>query len=191
MKRLLLLLSLSALCASAVHAAPTAADNVRIYFSPRGGCTDAIINEVRQATKTILVQAYTFTSAPIAEALVKASKRGIKITVILDKEQAKEQYSVADFLSRAGIRTLIDAEHTIAHNKTIIIDEQAVITGSFNFTKSAEEHNAENLLVIKDKTIVEKYTRNWREHENHSRTYDKATIGTSTTGNRGHFRTTH
>jgi phosphatidylserine/phosphatidylglycerophosphate/cardiolipin synthase-like enzyme len=50
----------------------------------------------------------------------------------------------------------------------IVIDEQAFITGSFNFTKSAEDKNAENLLVIKDKGIAMKYTENWKEHARHS-----------------------
>jgi phosphatidylserine/phosphatidylglycerophosphate/cardiolipin synthase-like enzyme len=186
MNRTLLIFSLCLLATLSSRAATTAADNIRIYFSPHGGCTDAIVNEIRQAQKTILVQAYTFTSAPIAEALTKAAKRGVKVAVILDNEQAREQYSEADFLSRSGIRTLIDSEHSIAHNKIIILDDAAVITGSFNFTKSAETSNAENILVIKDKTITEKYTRNWRDHERHSTVYDKATIGASR--NHGNFR---
>jgi phosphatidylserine/phosphatidylglycerophosphate/cardiolipin synthase-like enzyme len=62
----------------------------------------------------------------------------------------------------------IDAKHAIAHNKVMIIDGEAVITGSFNFTKAAEESNAENLLVIRDKKLAERYIKNWQEHERHS-----------------------
>ena len=58
-------------------------------------------------------------------------------------------------LVNAGIPVLIDAKHAIAHNKVMVIDDQTVITGSFNFTKAAEEHNAENLLVIRDKDLAE------------------------------------
>jgi phosphatidylserine/phosphatidylglycerophosphate/cardiolipin synthase-like enzyme len=48
---------------------------------------------------------------------------------------------------------------------------KAVITGSFNFTKAAEENNAENLLVIRDKKLAEQYTKNWQEHERYSEVY--------------------
>jgi len=65
----------------------------------------------------------------------------------------------------------IDAKHAIAHNKVMIIDGEAVITGSFNFTKAAEESNAENLLVIRDKKLAERYIKNWQEHERHSEVY--------------------
>jgi phosphatidylserine/phosphatidylglycerophosphate/cardiolipin synthase-like enzyme len=63
------------------------------------------------------------------------------------------------------------AQHAIAHNKVMIIDGETVITGSFNFTKAAEENNAENLLVIHDKKLAELYIKNWREHERHSEVY--------------------
>ena len=65
----------------------------------------------------------------------------------------------------------IDAEHAIAHNKVMIIDGETVITGSFNFTKAAEENNAENLLVIHDKKLAGLYTKNWYEHSQHSEVY--------------------
>ena len=143
----------------------------QVYFSPDGGATDAIVSELGKATNTVLVQAYSFTSAPIAKALVDAHKRGIKITVILDKGQKTAKYSSADFVSRAGITTLIDAKHSIAHNKVMVLDGLVLITGSFNFTKAAEEKNAENLLIILDKELAGKYIENWKLHEAHSEAY--------------------
>jgi phosphatidylserine/phosphatidylglycerophosphate/cardiolipin synthase-like enzyme len=145
--------------------------NWEIYFSPHGGCTDAIIRELNKAKSTILVQAYTFTSAPIAKALLNAHKRGVKVEVILDKSQRTDKYSPATFFFNTGIPVKIDAQHAIAHNKVMIIDEETVITGSFNFTKAAEESNAENLLVVRDKKLAERYTKNWQEHEKHSGVY--------------------
>ncbi len=65
----------------------------------------------------------------------------------------------------------IDTVHAIAHNKIMIIDGETVITGSFNFTKAAEQNNAENLLVIHDRKLAERYVRNWQEHEGHSGMY--------------------
>ena len=120
---------------------------------------------------TILVQAYSFTSAPIAKALLDAHKRGVKVEVILDKSQRTDEYSSATFFFNAGIPTQIETQHVIAHNKVMIIDGETVITGSFNFTKAAEESNAENLLMIHDKKLAERYTKNCQEHEKHSEVY--------------------
>jgi phosphatidylserine/phosphatidylglycerophosphate/cardiolipin synthase-like enzyme len=142
-----------------------------VYFFPKGGCTDAIIRELNGAKNTVLVQAYSFTSAPIAKALLNAHKRGVKVEVILDRSQRTQKYSSATFLYNVGIPVNIDAQHSIAHNKVMAIDGETVITVSFNFTKAAEESNAENLLVTHDKKLAERYTRNWQEHAQHSEIY--------------------
>jgi len=146
-------------------------EDIEVYFSPKAGCTQAIVTELQKARSSVHVQAYSFTSALIAKALVDANKRGVLIQVILDKSQKTQIYSEADFLVHAGIPTFIDAKHAIAHNKIIIIDGKTVITGSSNFSKAAEEHNAENLLVIHDKGLAEKYEENWHAHMAHSEAY--------------------
>ena len=69
------------------------------------------------------------------------------------------------------IPTLIDAKHAIAHNKVMVIDEETVITGSFNFSKAAEQENAENLLIIHDRALAAKYLENWKAHAAHSEVY--------------------
>jgi len=144
----------------------------KIYFSPKGGCTEAIVDQIEKARTDILVQAYSFTSTPIAKALVDAHKRGVKVEAILDKSQKKEKYTSATFLKNAGIPTFIDSNHAIAHNKIIIIDRAIVITGSFNFTKAAEEKNAENLLIINSKELAKTYIENWAKHREHSDSYE-------------------
>ena len=146
---------------------------IEVHFSPHGGCTEAVVGEIDAAQTSIFVQAYSFTSAPIAKALVEAHKRGVRIEVILDESQESEKYSSADFLVHSGVPVLIDAKHAIAHNKVMIIDDQVVITGSFNFTKQAETSNAENLLVIRDKAIAERYRENWQFHAEHSEEYQR------------------
>ncbi len=142
-----------------------------VFFSPKGGCTEAVVRELATAKESVLVQAYSFTSAPIAKALVEAHRRGVDVKVILDRSQRSEKYSSADFLAHAGIPALIDAKHAIAHNKAMVIEGRVVITGGFNFTKQAEESNAENLLVIRDRAIAERYAENRREHAEHSERY--------------------
>lgn len=142
-----------------------------LYFSPHGGCTDAIVNAIGSARKTVLVQAYSFTSTRIAKALLDAKKRGVDVRVILDKSQSGSRYCSSDFFLNSGVPTRIDCAHAIAHNKVMIIDGSTVITGSFNFTKAAEEHNAENLLIIRDSNLAARYTANWKLHSGHSKAY--------------------
>jgi phosphatidylserine/phosphatidylglycerophosphate/cardiolipin synthase-like enzyme len=158
------------LCVPAVQAIDVDISHapVEVYFSPNSGGTAAIVREIDRARSEILVQAYSFTSAPIAEALRKAHRRGVRVEVILDKSQKTQKYSSATFLANAGIPTFIDERHAIAHNKIILVDRTVVITGSFNFTKAAEEKNAENLLIIRSKELAKPYLENWRRHREHS-----------------------
>lgn len=143
----------------------------KVYFSPNGGCTQVIIQEIDRAKSEILIQAYSFTSAPIAKALLSAHKRGVKVVTVLDKSNKTAQYSSATFLFNAGIPVFIDSAHAIAHNKVIILDRETVITGSFNFTKAAEDKNAENILILKSKALAKEYLKNWEEHKGHSTEY--------------------
>lgn len=143
-----------------------------VYFSPNGGSTEAIIREINRAQHRIWVQAYSFTSAPIAEALIAAHKRGVEVLAVVDKSNQTDKYTVATFLNDSGIKTLIDDQHAIAHNKVMMIDNTTLITGSFNFTKAAEEHNAENLLVLNDvPDLAGAYADNIVAHMQHSQPY--------------------
>ena len=142
-----------------------------VYFSPYGGCAGAIIGAIDGAKSTVLVQAYSFTSRTIAQALIAAHKRGVAVEIIVDTETWKDPHSEAKVIARAGIPISTDAAHTVAHNKVMVIDNQTVITGSFNFTTAAEFHNAENLLIIHDPALAARYTDNWRKHRQHSEVY--------------------
>lgn len=143
----------------------------QVYFTPRGSCTEAIVEQLNKARKEVLIQAYSFTSQAIAKALVEAHKRGLRTEIILDKSQRVEKYSAADFTAHMGVPTYIDSAHAIAHNKVMIIDQETVVTGSFNFTKSAEERNAENILIIKSRDLAKEYLDNWEKHKAHSEKY--------------------
>lgn len=141
---------------------------VRVFFSPNGGCSEAIIDTVGQAKSEILVQAFIFTSEPIAKALLGAHKRGVKLFVILDKSQKKDGYSPVTFFTNQGIPAYIDSMHARAHDKVMIIDQETVITGSFNFSKSAETKNSENVLIIKSPELARLYRENWTKHKTHA-----------------------
>jgi phosphatidylserine/phosphatidylglycerophosphate/cardiolipin synthase-like enzyme len=140
----------------------------KIYFSPHGGCAKAIIDKIEHAKKQILFQAYSFTSTGIIGALLSAKAAGIDVRGILDKSWPVEAPKAKDAFLNGGIPILIDSVHNIAHNKILIIDNQVVITGSYNFTESAERSNAENVLIINNKMIAAEYIINWHNHESHS-----------------------
>jgi phosphatidylserine/phosphatidylglycerophosphate/cardiolipin synthase-like enzyme len=138
-------------------------------FSPRGGCTDVVVRELKAARREILVQAYSFSSKPIAQALIEAKMRGLKVEILLDKSNEKEEYSDLSLFVQEGLTPWIDGHHAIAHNKVMVIDGRTLITGSFNFTHQAEAENAENLLVIKGhRELVQSYRRNFEAHKAHS-----------------------
>lgn len=116
----------------------------------------------------ILVLAYSYTSEPINDALAAAHARGVKVTVILDKSQRAAKGSKLTNLQQAGVPVFLDARHAIAHNKVMILDKKRVITGSFNFTRSAEDRNAENLLILDNPALSEKYLQDFKKHLAHA-----------------------
>jgi len=175
MKRLLILILLALLigCAAPGTQVPVQPPPLpwAVCFTPPPGCTDVIIAELTKARETIHVQAYYLTAAPVADALIAAHKRGVKVQVLLDRRTATRGDSQAKPLAAAGILVKIDAQHRIAHNKVMVIDAATVLTGSFNFTESAETKNAENVFIVRDKAAAEKYIANWKVHEGHSQAF--------------------
>jgi phosphatidylserine/phosphatidylglycerophosphate/cardiolipin synthase-like enzyme len=140
-----------------------------IYFSPNGGCTTAIVGQIKKAQTEILVQAYSFSSKPIADALVSVATRTVnpvKVSVILDSAtNLNITYSMKDTVAKAGIEVYMDANHSIAHNKIMIIDNMYVITGSFNYSSAAEYSNAENVFIMKSTQAAAVYKKNWLFHK--------------------------
>jgi phosphatidylserine/phosphatidylglycerophosphate/cardiolipin synthase-like enzyme len=140
-----------------------------VYFSPQGGCQNAVINQIESARQSVDMQAYSFTSNEIERALELAQGRGVHVRVIMDKKESEDRSSMAGRMAQDGLPIYIDGDHPIAHNKVVIIDNQTVVTGSFNFTHQAENANAENLLVITGHPeIAAAYEQNFQEHLAHS-----------------------
>lgn len=157
-------------------AKPTGFQNSASYqlcFVPDGAsCQDLLVSAIDRTQSKLRVQAYSFTSAPIAAAIKRAKDRGVDVKVILDKSQVSQRYSGATYLRNAGVDVVIDTKPAIAHNKVMIFDDQAVFTGSFNFTKSAQERNAENGIIIRGDTALTKtYLANWEKRYSVSSRY--------------------
>ena len=145
--------------------------SVEIAFSPWNDPETALIAAIADARERILVQAYVFTSKPIARALADAHRRGVQVEVLLDAEMNRpSSLSVLPQLLEAGIPVAVETRYNIAHNKVMIFDPAsasrgAVVTGSYNFTRSARVANAENLLILRgNPALVRTYTDNWQRH---------------------------
>lgn len=143
------------------HSYHTPTEKLNICFTPPSGCGALIIQQISQAKKSIYVQAFNFYSEPIARELIKAKKRGLDVRLILDKSNNNNPKSQARMTKKAGIETVIDPVQGIAHNKVMIIDQAKVITGSFNFSDSADTRNAENVVLMEDLDIAQSYLKNW------------------------------
>lgn len=136
--------------------------SIESAFSPKQGATELVLKTIHKAKKSIHVAAYSFTSKPIAEALVNGYEQGIDVKVVLDKSQRNGRGSLYKFLQEHNVPTRINSKYAIMHNKFMIIDGKILELGSFNYTKNAEEKNAENVLVIhRNKKIIKDYSKQW------------------------------
>jgi phosphatidylserine/phosphatidylglycerophosphate/cardiolipin synthase-like enzyme len=140
---------------------PCFACAVEIAFSPNGGATELVVKTIESARRTVRVAAYSFTSKPVAQALLEAHKRGIDVRVVMDKSNATARYTAATFLANQGVPVRVDYRYAIMHDKFLIVDGATVETGSFNYTSAAEHHNAENVLVLHDPAMAQRYGLEW------------------------------
>ena len=138
---------------------------IKAYFSPRGGCTAAIVRNIDHAKKFVDVAIYSFTSRKIADALIRAYRRGVRIRVVADEGASRGRRCVVPLLEKFGIpvRYKRGSGGGLMHNKYAVIDGKIVITGSFNWTKSAEYRNDENLVVIRSSDLARVYEKNFKK----------------------------
>ena len=178
-RRLALAAFIAALVFTAIAPMPAAiAAQIEVCFSPPlpGGCdpAGAIEAVVRTARKSILIQAYEITPGPLVAALVEAHRRGVDVRAIVDYKQLTDRRNhddafAVEHLGGAGIPVLVDRPPGLMHDKVMIIDGETVVTGSFNYTYSAEHRNVENLLVIRDPALAAQYVQHWRSRASESR----------------------
>jgi len=126
-----------------------------VYFSLYDNPQKEIIKNINQAESFINIAMYIFTDREIAIPLIKARERGLKVRLYLDQDQVDYQYSQSRFLVQKGIKTRISSNNYIMHHKFAIIDNRLLLTGSYNWTFSANHRNDENLMVIDDPEIIE------------------------------------
>jgi phosphatidylserine/phosphatidylglycerophosphate/cardiolipin synthase-like enzyme len=132
---------------------------IEVAFSPEDGVERRILNRLGQASTSVDFMAFSLTSDPIAEALLQAANRGIEIRGVVEAARAHDLGADVGELRAAGLDIRLDTNPGNMHNKVMVIDRRVVVTGSYNFTQSAEEHNDENLLIIDNPALAGQYVR--------------------------------
>ncbi len=144
--------------------------SVEVAFSPADDPQSLLVSVIGSARQTIRVQAYVFTSRTIAKALVDAHARGVEVEVLADaKMNRREKGNAIPTLLAAGIPVAFETDFAAAHNKVLIVDAElpgcTVVTGSYNFTWSAQHRNAENVVVLRENCpLAALYLENWQRH---------------------------
>lgn len=134
--------------------AGSAYGGISVFFSPHGGCDQAIIQLARSAHTHLDAACYTFSLDSIADELIAAKSRGVRVRVIADRAQAPQTWSPAKRLVAAGILVKVNSHAGLMHDKFLVADGNSVATGSFNWTKAAVEKNDENLVVFREEPAV-------------------------------------
>ncbi len=134
-----------------------------VAFSPRAGALETVLRGIEGARHSILVAAYSFTSKPIATALLDAQRRGVKVAVVADERDNSKQYSAVTFLANNRVPVRLNGNYAIHHNKFMVIDGESVQTGSFNYSAAAVDKNAENVLLLSHvPALAQSYAAEWR-----------------------------
>ena len=148
---------------SCLSLAMATSGDAMVYFSPEDHLEKRLIEMIERENKTIAVCVYTFMHRGIAHALVEAKKRGVVVEVIVDRASLKKESPLQRVVT-AGIPVYIwsggrgkKAKRPLMHNKFCIFGSGLVWTGSFNFTYDAAKVHQENVVVLKDKTLVKAY----------------------------------
>jgi len=127
-----------------------------VCFSPGGGCKSILLHWLGRANNTIHIMITSFTLDDVGDALIYARRRGVDVKVVFEKEELSE-YSEYGKLKDAGVQVRVDTNPALMHNKVAIIDGLITITGSYNWSRSAEEKNNENMVILKSVEVASTY----------------------------------
>ncbi len=145
----------------------SASSNSKIYFSPGEECLNAILYEIERCKSSLDVCVFTITDDRIARALIAAHRRGVEVRIISDDDKRLDKGSDIQKMADAGVPTKIDDTPNHMHHKYCVMDNKRVLTGSYNWTRSAERYNHENIIILDDMKAVNSFSnefdRLWAE----------------------------
>ena len=132
------------------------------YFCPEDHCADHVVDLLNQANSSIYFMTFSFTNKEIGNAVMAKFNSGIFVQGVFEKSQASSEYSDYWIMKSSGLDVRYDHNTKNMHHKVFIIDNSTVITGSFNPSKSADTKNDENILVIHDPLVAQKFYDDFR-----------------------------
>jgi phosphatidylserine/phosphatidylglycerophosphate/cardiolipin synthase-like enzyme len=131
---------------------------VETYFSPDDQTARRLQELINNAEKSVFFLAFSFTSDDLADALMRRARAGVHVAGVMDQSQiSSNQGSEFERLVDAGLDVRPDGNPNKMHHKVLIIDESIVVTGSYNFSASAEKYNDENTLILYNRDIAARY----------------------------------
>jgi phosphatidylserine/phosphatidylglycerophosphate/cardiolipin synthase-like enzyme len=128
-------------------------------FSRVERCDVLLISLINRANRSVYVAVYSFTRDSLATALISAKERGVEVRVVIERERAYEQGSEYPRLKSAGVDVRLDGNPNSMHHKFMVIDEYIVVTGSYNWSSAAEDRNDENIVVILDRDVAQRFVQ--------------------------------
>jgi phosphatidylserine/phosphatidylglycerophosphate/cardiolipin synthase-like enzyme len=135
---------------------------VEFLFSPDDGARDRIVALLEGTQESVRFMAFSFTSDEIGDALLELATAGIDVRGVFDESQLRSNTgSEYEWLLGAGLDVRIDGSPDKLHHKVIIIDGEIVITGSYNFSVSAETRNDENVVIVFDEEVAGVFLEEW------------------------------
>ncbi|MBR2438752.1 MAG: DUF1669 domain-containing protein [Lentisphaeria bacterium] len=145
---------------------------VQVAFSPSDGVADIICAQLSDAKACVYVMAFVLTSEKIAQKLGELAKNGVEVHCVLDRGQARTRYSQSQYLLSCGVKMDISPNSKgKMHHKVITIDEDTVITGSYNFSDNAEKGNDENIIIIRNVELAKLYNKEFKRCLNGTKGY--------------------
>lgn len=144
-----------------------ASSNESVYFSPGDECLGGILSQIKSAHQTIKICLFTISDDRISDALISKHKQGVSVKIITDNDKIFDKGSDIEELAKAGIPVVVDVTSNHMHHKFALFDSCSTITGSYNWTRSAERYNHENILITDSETIYKSFDREfdhlWKE----------------------------
>jgi len=135
----------------------------RAYFGPGDPMVETVVRLIRGTERRLDVAMFTITDDRIADALVQAHSRGVRVRILTDDDKAYDRGSDIDRFRGAGIPVAVDGSPEHFHHKFALFDGARLVTGSYNWTRGADSVNRENFLVTDDAGLVGAYARAFGE----------------------------
>ena len=135
----------------------------QVFFSPGEDCVNHIIDLINEAYIQLDICVFTISDDRISRAIVEAMKNGVEIRIISDNFKVEDTGSDIEDLSRVGIPVKLDTTDNHMHHKFMIVDKKIVLTGSYNWTRSAALYNQENILSMDDEEVVSKFSNEFEK----------------------------